>query len=176
MKCVIGHLHSRPKMVYKVDHRWSLSAWTGLVCLCYTGYLENEALRAAELIVPQRFIHDQQQQTRQERQGNNNQPSQLENTDTHTYIHAFCFYLFSHFCITLKTESQMQAPSTLGFCVGWMCKTALPWASLTSHHKGLCLASWCLAHTTSSSSPSADTLLWFSQSPIESERKNELLK
>ncbi len=71
-----------------------------MVCLCYTGYLENEALGAAELIVPQRFIHDQQQQTRQERQGDNNQPSQLENTDIHTWIYAFHFFIYTHIFLT----------------------------------------------------------------------------
>lgn len=68
----VGHggVQAAPGVLLRVVH---LQSRRGAVSV-----LENEALRAAELIVPQRFIHDQQQQTRQERQGDNNQPSQLQ--------------------------------------------------------------------------------------------------
>lgn len=40
-------------------------------------YLEDEAFRAAELVVPQSFIHNQQQQTRKESQGDKNKSCEL---------------------------------------------------------------------------------------------------
>lgn len=43
-------------------------------------YLEDEALGAAELIVPQSFIHNQQQQTGKESQGDKNKSCKLKHT------------------------------------------------------------------------------------------------
>lgn len=134
----------RPKMVSKVEHRWSLSAWDRASVFTWRTKPSGQ---------PSWSYHSALYMTNSSRHARNAKVIMINPVSWKTDTHTSTFLHYPH-----KTKRQM-------------CKTALPWASLTSHRKGLCLASWCWAHTSSSSSPSADTLLWFSQSPIVREKE-----